>query len=81
MENKKDGSVFIDESNKFKNIVNDQNYFDYVLSYECNELDTKGILALFQYLVNTGLAYTLQGHYGRTANYLLFKGFIKNKRK
>jgi len=40
------------------------------------------IIAAWQYLVNTGLAYRLQGYFGRTAERLIEAGIIdKPKRR
>ena len=50
-----------------------------IMAYESGELDEEGILALFQELVNTGLAWQLQGSYGRTAKALLEAGYIQSK--
>lgn len=40
-------------------------------NYENGALDEEETVALFQTLVNNGMAWSLQGHYGRTA-----RGFI-----
>lgn len=48
-----------------------------ILAYESGELDDEGILALFQQLVNTGMAWQLQGSYGRMAAQLLEQGLIE----
>ena len=37
------------------------------------------IIEAWQHLVNTGLAWQLQGSFGRTANYLIEKGLIMLK--
>lgn len=47
-----------------------------IIAYESGALDEDGILELFAELVRTGLAWTLQGHYGRTAKALLDAGLI-----
>jgi len=48
-----------------------------IIAYEQGELDEEATLELFQSLVNTGLAWKLQGHYGRTAAALLKGGHIQ----
>lgn len=48
---------------------------DQIIAYECGELDDGGIINLFQDLINSGLAYQLQGSYGRTANVLIEAGY------
>lgn len=55
------------------------NQTDKIIAYECGELSDEGIIELFQDLVNTGLAWSLQGHYGRTAKALIEAGYIKEK--
>jgi len=42
-----------------------------IIDYEMGTLGEKEILELFQNLVNTGMAWTLQGSYGRTATALI----------
>lgn len=50
-----------------------------IIAYENGELDSPEVIALFQHLIDTGLAWSLQGHYGRTAHAMLQAGLIERK--
>lgn len=54
-----------------------QDVIDQIIAYENGELDKDEVVALFQHLVDTGLAWRLQGHYGRMAARLLEAGLIR----
>lgn len=47
-----------------------------IIAFEQGELDREGVIELFQHLVNTGLAWQLQGSYGRMAADLIEAGEI-----
>jgi hypothetical protein len=47
-----------------------------IMAFEQGDLDEDGTLVLFQHLVDTGLAWSLQGSYGRMAQGLIDAGFI-----
>ena len=49
-----------------------------ISKYEEGEMDMVEVVELFQHLVNTGLAWSLQGHYGRTAEALIEEGLVHN---
>ena len=52
---------------------------DSIIAYEQGDLDDEATISLFQDLINSGLAYQLQGSYGRTANQLIDEGYCTRK--
>jgi len=50
---------------------------DKIIAYECDELDFNDTIKLFQELIDSGQAWQLQGHYGRTAQRLIEEGLCK----
>jgi hypothetical protein len=59
--------------NKSENTV-----VDNIIRYENGVMSEEEIVTLFQELINTGLAWKLQGHYGRTAMYLIEEGLCED---
>lgn len=49
---------------------------DQIIRYEQGEMTHEEVVTFFQGLVNTGLAWSLQGHYGRTAEALIEEGLV-----
>ncbi|AKY03747.1 hypothetical protein AVT26_gp65 [Streptomyces phage Lannister] len=47
-----------------------------LIDYESDNLNDEETLDLFAKLIKTGMAWSLQGHYGRTARYLISEGWI-----
>ena len=48
---------------------------DQIILYEQGELDMEETLFMFQELIDNGMAWRLQGHYGRTAQRLIEDGY------
>lgn len=46
-----------------------------IIAYENGELNEEETIELFQSLIDTGLCWQLQGHYGRTAVALIQGGY------
>ena len=51
---------------------------DEMIRYESGEMTGVETVAFFQRLIDSGLVWTLQGHYGRTAATLIRSGACKN---
>jgi hypothetical protein len=49
---------------------------DNIIAYEQGELNDREVVCLFADLVRSGMAWSLQGHYGRTANALIKEGWF-----
>lgn len=49
-----------------------------IIGYENGELDASDTLALFSDLVKSGLAWSLQGHYGRMASAMIQNGYLSS---
>ncbi|MFF8845522.1 hypothetical protein ACF08N_22840 [Streptomyces sp. NPDC015127] len=47
-----------------------------IMSYEADELEIDEIVDLFATLIRSGMAWTLQGSYGRTAQTLIDEGIV-----
>lgn len=51
-----------------------------IIDYEMGNMSETEIIKLFQDLVDTGMAWSLQGHYGRTAMRLIEAGLVEARR-
>jgi len=47
-----------------------------IIEYENGEMSEEDTIEFFQDLIESGLAWELQGHYGRTANMLIERGLV-----
>ena len=54
------------------------NLISKIIEYESGLLNDEQVIDLFQDLVDNGMAWTLQGSYGRMAAYLIEEGLIQN---
>lgn len=50
-----------------------------IVDYENGDMDWDRLVDFFQGLVDTGMAWTLQGHYGRMAQSLIDEGYVEKK--
>jgi len=49
-----------------------------IIRYENSMMEEEEEIQFFQELINTGLAWKLQGHYGRTAMFLIEEGLCED---
>ena len=47
---------------------------DKIVKYESGEMSVEEVVDFFQELINSGLCWQLQGHYGRTTRHLIEEG-------
>jgi hypothetical protein len=59
----------------------DKPLVDDIIKYENGQLSETEVIALFQKLIDSGMAWTLQGHYGRTARDLILGGLCHVKKE
>jgi len=52
---------------------------DKIMDYENGDMEDYQMIEFFQELINDGTAWTLQGHYGRTARALIDAGLCHRK--
>ena len=53
------------------------NISEKISMYESGELSYQEVIDLFQDLLDTGMVFSLQGHYGRVASHFLQVGLIR----
>jgi hypothetical protein len=54
---------------------------DRIMDYEIGGLSDDATIDLFADLVKSGMAWSLQGHYGRIATFLIKEGYISKDGK
>jgi len=61
-------------------MIDNSSLISMIIQYESGELADEEMIDLFQKLVHTGLAWSLQGSYGRMAAHLIEVGEIEDCR-
>tara|TARA_B100000131_G_scaffold246242_1_gene239125 strand:- start:3351 stop:3542 length:192 start_codon:yes stop_codon:yes gene_type:complete len=56
-----------------------KNLTENMIKYENGDMEAGEVMQFFQELIDSGLAWKLQGHYGRTANALIEEGLCRVK--
>ena len=64
------------QPNKLETMTTQPDFIDLIIAYESGDLSDYQTVNLFAELVRNGMAWTLQGHYGRTAAALIEAGYI-----
>jgi hypothetical protein len=54
---------------------------DKIMAYEQGDMDPEETIQFFQELIDSGLAFKLQGHYGRTAARLIKAGLVQARKE
>ena len=62
-------------------MITNENRINYIMGYESGDLNDKETLELFSHLIKNGMAWNLQGHYGRTARELIEYDYINKNGK
>jgi hypothetical protein len=60
----------------YKSITRKRDIVDYIMDYESGNMSDLDILRMFSELIKNGMAWSLQGHYGRTANSLIENEYL-----
>ena len=58
---------------------NEKSSIDNIIAYEQGELNDQEVVCLFAELVKSGMAWSLQGSYGRTALAFIEEGWIDHE--
>ena len=53
------------------------NTVDGINRYESGQMDEEEQVEFFQHLLDTGVVWSLQGHYGRTASWMINEGLVQ----
>jgi len=60
-------------------MVRTRDLVDQIMEYECGMLSDPETLEMFSEMVKSGTAWSLQGHYGRTASALIEDGWLNRE--
>lgn len=64
------------QPNKTETMTTQPDFIDLIIAYEQGDLSDYQTVNLFAELVRNGMAWALQGHYGRVARALIEAGYL-----
>jgi hypothetical protein len=59
--------------------IKDESICNMIIDFESGDMSMEDVITLFQHLVDTGVAWELQGSYGRLASQLIEQGLVDTR--
>ena len=59
--------------------IKDESICNMIIDFESGDMSMEDVITLFQHLIDTGVAWELQGSYGRLASQLIEQGLVDTR--